>query len=189
MPELESLIIPLLIFLARIFDVSIGTVRMIMVISGHRIASAALGFIEVLIWVLAVGGAVKHLDNPLALLAFAGGFATGTLVGMAVEQRLAIGFRVVRVINPKPGVDLAGAIRSKGFMATRIDGRGRDGPVEIVFLTVRRRVVRELLESVAKITPDAFVSVERAEKVTGFTPIIGVKNERFPWGRFGQLRK
>lgn len=189
MPELEGLIVPLLIFVARILDVSIGTVRMIMVIAGHRIVSAALGFIEVLIWALAAGGVVKHLDNPLALLAFAGGFATGTLIGMAVEQRLAIGYRVVRVINPKPGIDLAGAIRSKGFVATRIDGRGRDGPVEIVFLTVRRRVVRELLDAVGEITPEAFVSVERAEKVTGFTPIIGVKNDRFPWGRFGQLRK
>lgn len=73
---------------------------MIMVIAGHRVASAALGFVEVLIWVLAVGGVVEHLSNPAAVLAFAGGFSVGTLVGMTIEQRIAIGFRVVRVINP-----------------------------------------------------------------------------------------
>jgi uncharacterized protein YebE (UPF0316 family) len=127
MLELTDWLIPLLIFVARIFDVSIGTVRMIMVISGHRMASAALGFVEVLIWVLAVGGAVEHLSNPIAVLAFAGGFAAGTLVGMTIENRLAIGFRVVRVINPKPGLDLAGALREQGYTATRLDGHDRDG--------------------------------------------------------------
>lgn len=182
-------LIPLLIFVARIFDVSIGTVRMIMVISGHRVASAALGFVEVLIWVLAVGGAVEHLSNPVAVLAFAGGFATGTLVGMTIEKRLAIGFRVVRVINAKPGLDLADSLRERGYTATRIDGRDRDGPVEIVFVTVRRRAVPELLDRIAEVTPSAFLSVERAERVSGYVQLVGNRAERFPWGRFGQLRK
>jgi uncharacterized protein YebE (UPF0316 family) len=189
MLELTDWLIPLLIFIARIFDISIGTVRMIMVISGHRIASAALGFIEVLIWVLAVGGAVEHLSNPIAVFAFASGFAAGTLVGMAIENRLAIGFRIIRVINPKPGLDLAGALREHGFTATRLDGHDRDGPVEIVFVTVRRKAVPELLDRIAEVTPSAFLSVERAERVTGFVPLAGNRADRFPWGRFGQLRK
>ncbi len=189
MPELSDLLIPALIFIARIFDVSIGTVRMLMVISGHRLASAALGFAEVLIWVLAVGGAVKHLDNPIAVIAFAGGFATGTLVGMTIEQRLAIGYRVVRVINPKPGLDLAGSLRDQGYTATRIDGHDRDGPAEIVFIPVRRKSVPDLLEQIAAVNPDAFLSVERAERVSGFIPLAGNRADRFPWGRFGQLRK
>ncbi len=189
MLELTDWLIPLLIFVARIFDVSIGTVRMIMVITGQRIASAGLGFIEVLIWVLAVGSAVEHLSNPVAVLAFAGGFATGTLVGMTIENRLAIGFRVIRVINPKPELDLAGALRGQGYTATRIDGHDRDGPVEIVFITIRRKTVAELLNRIAEVTPNAILSVERAERVSGFIPIAGNRADRFPWGRFGQLRK
>jgi uncharacterized protein YebE (UPF0316 family) len=189
MTEHAVWLVPLLIFAARICDVSIGTLRMMMVISGHRVLSALLGFAEVLIWVLAVGGAVKHLDNPLAVLAFAGGFAAGTIVGMSVERRLAIGYRVVRVISSKRDIDLAGALRARGYTATRIDGHGRDGPVEIVFLSVRRRVVPALLEAVGAIAPEAFVTVERAERVSGLGPHSTEKVERVPWRRFSQIRK
>jgi len=189
MLEMSGWVLPLLIFTARIFDVSIGTVRMIMVISGHRFASAGLGFVEVMIWVLAVGGAVEHLHNPAAVIAFGGGYAVGTLVGMTIENRLAIGYRVVRVINPRLGLDLAGSLREQGYTATRLDGHDRDGPVEIVFLPVRRRSVPTLLDRIAAITPDAFLSVERAERVSGFVPLAGNRADRFPWGRFGQLRK
>ncbi|USN99224.1 MAG: DUF2179 domain-containing protein [Phycisphaeraceae bacterium] len=189
MSEHAAWLIPLLIFSARICDVSIGTVRMIMVISGHRLISAGLGFIEVLIWVLAVGGTVGNLDNPVAVLAFAAGYSTGTLVGMTIEKRLAIGFRVVRVINPDPARELAGALREKGYTATRLDGHDRNGPAEIVFVPVRRRQVPGLLDQISGITPDAFLSVERAERVSGFVPIAGNRVDRFPWGRFGQMRK
>lgn len=187
---MQEWLIPLLIFSARIFDVSLGTIRMIMVISGHRVASAVLGFIEVLIWVLAVGGAVKHLDNPAAVLAFAGGFATGTLVGMTIENRLAIGFRVIRVINPVHELDLAGTLREQGYTATRLDGHGRGGPVEIVFLAVRRRAVPSLLEAIGKIAPDAFLSVERAERVSGLVASDSEQRQILRWrGAFNQLRK
>lgn len=165
--------IPLLIFAARICDVSIGTVRMIMVISGHRLASALLGFFEVSIWVLAVGGAVKHLDNPLAILAFAGGFAAGTLVGMSVERKLALGFRVIRVINPRPDAGLAAALREHGHAATRVEGEDKAGPVEIVFLTVRRKIVPGLLAKIGELAPEAYVSIERAERVAGGVGFAG----------------
>ena len=189
MPDIADWMIPLLVFAARICDVSIGTVRMIMVISGHRLASAVLGFLEVLIWVLAVGGVVGNLSDPFTVLAFAGGFATGTLVGMTIENRLAIGFRVVRVINQAPELGLAGVLRESGYTATRIDGHDRTGPAEIVFIPVRRRNVPALLERVAQVAPEAFLSVERAERVSGFVPVAGTRIDRSPWGRFGQLRK
>lgn len=189
MPDIPDWFIPILIFLARICDVSIGTFRMLMVISGKRLASAALGFVEVLIWVLAVGGAVKHLDNPVAILAFAGGYASGTLIGMTVENKLAFGYRLVRAINPVSSTPLTANLREKGYAATRIDGTGRDGPVEVVFIAIRRRHVPELMEAIAQTAPDAFITIERAERVTGHVPIVGSRAERSPWGRFGQLRK
>lgn len=189
MPDFPDWILPLIIFGARICDVSIGTVRMIMVISGNRLASAGLGFLEVLIWVLAVGGVVGNIDNPITVLAFAGGYSVGTLIGMTIENQIAIGYRVVRVINPEPDKGLAGLLRDHGYTATRIDGHDRTGPAEIVFIPVKRRHVPTLLTRIGEIAPDAFLSVERAERVTGFVPLAGNRNDRFPWGRFGQLRK
>lgn len=194
MPEWPILI---LIFCARLLDVPIGTVRMIMVMNGHRYVSALLGFFEVIIWMIAVGKAIQYIDSVVALVAYGGGFALGTLIGMEVEQRLAIGWRVIRVINPRPELLLAERLRSGGLNPTRVDGRGgtnsgggggSDGPVEMVFLAIKRKAVPDVMEKVARIAPDAFVSVERAEKVSGFTGISSVRGADKPW-RFGMLRK
>lgn len=191
MPEWHVL---LLIFCARLLDVPIGTVRMIMVMNGHRYVSAALGFFEVIIWMIAVGKAIQYIDSVVALVAYGGGFALGTLLGMEIEQRLAIGWRVIRVINPRPELLLAERLRRQGYHATRIDGHGggggfsREGPVEIVFLAVKRKIVPGVMDKIARVAPDAIVSVERAEKVSGFSGIASVRAADKPW-RFGQLRK
>lgn len=191
MPEWHVL---LLIFGARLLDVPIGTVRMLMVLSGYRLVSACLGFFEVIVWVIAVGKAIEHLDSVAALVAYGAGFATGTLLGMHIEQKLAIGWRVIRIINPRPELTLADRLRRHGLNATRVDGHGgggglgREGPVEMVFLAVKRRIVPDVMEKVASIAPDAFVSVERAERVSGFTHLSSVRAENKPW-RVGQLRK
>ncbi|MCW5756484.1 MAG: DUF2179 domain-containing protein [Phycisphaeraceae bacterium] len=191
MPEWPVL---LLIFGARLLDVPIGTVRMLMVMSGYRLVSACLGFFEVIVWVIAVGKAIQYLDSIAALVAYGAGFAAGTLLGMHIEQKLAIGWRVIRVINPRPELTLAERLRRQGLHATRVDGHGggggagREGPIEMVFMAVKRRMVPEVMGKIAGIAPDAFVSVERAEKVSGFTSIASVRAANKPW-RFGQLRK
>lgn len=181
-----------LIFCARLLDVPIGTVRMMMVIAGHRYASALLGFFEVIIWVIAVGKAIAYLDSVVALMAYGAGFAVGTLVGMEIEQRLAIGWRVIRVINPKPELLLADKLRAQGVSATSVDGQGGSngdkGPVEMVFLAVKRKAVPHVMDKIAGVAPEAFVSVERAEKVSGFTQVASVRTGNRPW-RFGMLRK
>ncbi|MFG0284549.1 MAG: DUF2179 domain-containing protein [Phycisphaerales bacterium JB039] len=173
--------IPILIFLARICDVSIGTVRTILVLGGYRISSALLGAVEVCIWVLAVGGAIRYLPNPWALLGYAGGFATGVLVGMTIEEKLALGYRMVRIITPrkwKGDADesfvtedtphpegLAAALRGHGFRAMRIEGEGPDGgPVWIIFCAVARRRLNQLQEVVAEAAPGAYFTVERLER-------------------------
>lgn len=181
-----------LIFAARLLDVPIGTVRMMMVMAGHKYVSAMLGFFEVIIWVIAVGKAIAYLDSVVALIAYGAGFAVGTLVGMSIEQRLAIGWRVIRVINPRPELLLADTLRANGLSATRVDGvggsNGGQGPVEMVFLAVRRKIVPDVMSKIAMVAPEAFVSVERAEKVSGFTQVASVRGADKPW-RFGMLRK
>lgn len=155
--------IPVLIFLARIADVSIGTIRMIFVIAGWRLRAAGLGFFEVLIWALAVGGLVQSITNPVLLLAYAGGFAAGNLVGMLIESKLALGYRVVQVINREPNNELPGFLRDNGYRVTRVMGEGKDGPIELCFAVVRRRVLPEILRLIEQHTPDAIVTIERAE--------------------------
>ncbi len=168
-PETEAMAwyIPLLIFMARICDVSIGTVRTMLVIAGHRFVSAALGFLEVIIWVLAVGGALAYLTNPLALFGYAGGFATGVLVGMSIEERLALGYRMVRIISTRSELDISTTLRERGFRVTRVDGRGRSGPVEVAFLVVRRKRMSEVMNAIAEINPEAFITIERVDRPSG----------------------
>lgn len=140
---------------------------MILVVGGSRWIAAALGFVEVAVWALALGGVVAYLSNPLALIGYAGGFAAGTIVGLMIEDRLAIGFRAVRVVNRDREVQLASALRARDFRVTQLEGHGRDGPVEVLLIVMRRRRLREALEVIAAVAPSAFVTIERAERPAG----------------------
>ncbi len=181
--------IPILIFLARICDVSIGTVRTMIIISGHKLIAAVLGFIEVVIWVFAVGGALRYLPEPLAVIGYAGGFAVGTLVGMLIEQRLALGYRVVRVISPKTTEALTASLRARGHRVTLVDGQGEAGPVEIAFMVVRRRAVPRLLTEVREAAPSSYVTVEPVERPLVNGPLSDTGFSVRPWRRLGLLRK
>jgi len=155
--------IPILIFFARIADVSIGTIRMIFVIAGWRFRAAALGFVEVVIWALAIGGLVQSIANPILLLAYAGGFSAGNLVGMYIESRLALGTRVVQVINRDTSGDLPTRLREQGFRVTTVSGKGRDGPVELAYAVVKRRALPEMMALIDEMAPKAIVTIERAD--------------------------
>lgn len=181
--------VPFLIFLARVGDVSIGTVRTILVISGRPYVSAALGFVEVVIWVLAVGGVISNLTNPFALLGYAGGFATGVVVGMTIENRIALGHRIVRVISANMAINLSQQLRDAGYRVTRLEGSGRSGPVEFAFMVVRRRELPSLRKVLAAIDPACYVSVGHADR-----PSMGAlgENGRFSkrfWPRGTSMRK
>lgn len=180
--------IPLLIFGARLLDVPLGTVRMIILVQGHRYAAASLGFFEVIIWALAVGGVIHYLNNPFAVIAYGGGFAAGTLVGMMIEDRLAIGYRTIRVFNAKPEVKLSERLRELGHRVTTVPGDGRDGPVEIAFMVVRRRKVREIYQAVKEIAPGAFTTIERCDRPNG-GGLTEIGMQRRLWGKMSLVRK
>ncbi len=158
--------IPVLIFSARIVDVSLGTVRMLFTLSGWRWVAAGLGFLEVVVWAMAVGGLIHFITHPVALLSYASGFATGTLTGMMIEEKLAVGIRLVRVINPDLSKDVSSDLRSHGYRVTRVEGTGQQGPVEIAFVVVKRKSLAQLLEETERLAPEAFVTVERAESAS-----------------------
>lgn len=184
--------IPVLIFCARICDVSINTCRTMLVISGHRGLAIFLGFFEVMIWVIAAKFALEHLLNPFALIAYAGGFCTGVYVGMWLEQWIAMGFRMVQVISPTTDAAISDALREHGYHVTRVEGTGRGGPVEVAYSVIRRKQLPEFRATVAKIAPKAFMTVERVDTVSGGGGIINNDSPRFSiraWERLGLVRK
>lgn len=148
-----------LIFCARVADVSMGTIRTIYVIRGQRSAAWWIGFFEVLIWVVAVSRVINDLDRPVYAVAYALGFATGNFVGVTIEQRLAMGNRVVRVFS-RQGDAIASAIREAGYGATVFDGRGKDGPVELVYIEVPRREVKRVAAMVRQVDPSCFYVID-----------------------------
>ncbi len=183
--------LPLVIFFARIVDVSLGTIRMLFVISGAEAIAAVLGFAEVIVWVVAVGKAIQNLDDPAALIAYAGGFATGTLVGMRIERVLALGFRTVSIVNRSPGErSVCTALHEIGYAVTRIDGSTPHGPVELGYVVLRRRFVRRLLDEVQRIAPGCAVAVERADHAFDMAAAAGRGRQRWFMGiGSGLLRK
>jgi uncharacterized protein YebE (UPF0316 family) len=153
-------ILPMLIYCARVLDVSLGTMRIITLSRGLRRVAPFLGFVEMLIWLMAIRQIFNNLNNPACYLAYAAGFASGIYTGMWIEHKVAIGLRVVRVITRYDAGDLIDNLREKGFGVTAIDGEGNTGSVKIVFLVVKRKDVAMVKDMIMQFNPRAFYSVE-----------------------------
>lgn len=150
----------LAVFLARVLDVSLGTVRTIAVVRGYASLSAVIGFIETLIWLAAAGQVLKDLDRWYLAVAYAGGFAAGNMVGIWLESRLALGHVVVQAVSENPDVSVASQLREQGYAITELRGTGDDRrPVEISLTVESRRELPELLATVSAVDPAAFCSV------------------------------
>lgn len=160
----------LLIFLLRVVDVSMATVRLIHIVRGRRLVAAVIGFVEVLIWLFAVGHALQHLDSLLHIVGYAGGFGAGTYVGIWLEGHFGLGTSVVRAVSPaaeSTDLGLGNQLRGAGYAVTEVEGRGRDGPVVIFNTVVPRREVAGVLKLIRQTDPDAFVTVEEVRSALG----------------------
>jgi uncharacterized protein YebE (UPF0316 family) len=157
----------LLIFALRIVDVSLDTMRVIFAIRGRRDLAAVLGFCMALVWIFAVGNAVKHVDSILHILGYAGGYATGTFVGITIERMVAYGVAMVRVISAHGGVEIAQALRDRGYGVTEVAGYGREGRVEVLFAAVNRSHLDDVMEIVNKWDEGAFVTIEEPKDIRG----------------------
>ncbi len=156
---------PLIIFLLRICDVSLATVRMLLMVRGARLLVPLLGFVEVLVWIFAVGSVVSNLDSPLLMVGYAAGFAAGTSVGLWIEERMALGLATVRTMVRERGAAVAAALREEGYGVTELVGQGREGPVEVLYSVHRRRRVKRALEVIEAMAPASFVVVDEPRAV------------------------
>jgi uncharacterized protein YebE (UPF0316 family) len=153
-------ILPLLIFVARMCDVTLGTLRNVFISKGLRRVVPIIGFFEVLIWLISIRQIMRYLDNPMCYVGFAGGFSMGTYVGLLVERKLALGKQVLRIITEKDSRSLVHSLRENNFGVTVIDGHGAKGPVKIIFTVVKRTDVETVLKLIQQHNPQAFYSIE-----------------------------
>lgn len=153
-------LLPLLVFLARIIDVSIGTLRIIFVSRSLKGWAAVLGFFESLIWVVAISQVMQNLTNVWTYIAFALGFATGNYVGVLIEERIALGSLIVRIITRKDATALAEHLWKAGYGVTNLHAQGETGPVQLIFTVCRRRNLGEVLRMVKRFNPRAFYTIE-----------------------------
>ena len=180
---------PVIIFCLRICDVSLDTMRVLFTVRGQRLVAGVLGFFQALIWIVAVGNAIKHLDSIWHVLAYAAGFGTGTLVGITIERALAYGLATVRIVSSHGGVEIADALRARGYGVTEMPGYGRDGSVEIVNSVVQRQHLSDIIAIVEQYDPNAFVTAEQPHILRGGS-IAGRTRMNIPWvsERFGRQR-
>ena len=169
------LILPLLIFFARIVDVSVGTIRIIMVSKGYKYLAPILGFIEVLVWIIAMGKIMQNLDRWYYYLFYAAGFATGNFIGIILEEKIALGFVGVRIITKKPADQLIKKMKESGYGITIIPAEGATGLVHVLFTTVKRTKLKFLVEMIKEFNPYAFYTIEDIKKVSeGYKPVDSI---------------
>jgi uncharacterized protein YebE (UPF0316 family) len=178
-------ILPLLIFLARIFDVSINTIRIIYVLGGRRLTATILGFFESFIWLMAIRQIFEHLNNWVSYIAYPAGFATGILVGMIIEERIAYGKVIVRIITRKDIEVLRNYLIGSGYRFTVVPGSGAEGPESVVFTVLERQELDKLLLNLKEILPTAFYTVERVNRAAESGAVV---QESTRWRIGGWLR-
>ncbi|HMB44260.1 MAG TPA: DUF2179 domain-containing protein [Candidatus Methanoperedens sp.] len=175
------IVMPLLIFLARICDVSIGTLRIIFVSKGKRNIAPILGFFEVLIWITAISKIMENLDNYINFVAYAAGFATGNFVGMIIEEKLAMGILMIRIFAYERGNELVQTLNARGFGATVVEAHGARENIDLIYSIVKRNELANVLDVISLINPKAFYTIEDVKAVNEgiFTP--NKPNSIFPF--------
>lgn len=178
-------ILPLLIFAARLLDVSLGTLRIIFVSHGLKYIAPLVGFVEINVWLLAIGQIMQNLDNIACSLAYAGGFALGAFIGMLIEEKLSIGMVMVRIICKHDSSELIRSLKDSEYGVTTHDAEGINGPVKIIFAVIRREDLQGILNKIHTIHPHAFYSVEDVRSV-GEAMFPYHRHRLFQWHRKGK---
>lgn len=169
------LLLPLLIAMARVVDVSIGTMKIILISRGNKLLAPILGFFEVLVWLLAVTQIFQNLNNWVCFFGYAFGFATGSYVGIKMEEKLALGVQLIRIVTRKDASDLVKALREKGFGVTVVRAQGSSGEVGILYSVINRKSITNFVEIIKKYNPKAFYTFEDIRFVS--QPVFDTPNK------------
>ncbi|TFV93508.1 DUF2179 domain-containing protein [Algoriphagus kandeliae] len=159
-------IMPALIFVARVGDVSINTLRIMFMMNGKKNIAPILGFFEALIWLLAIGQIFQNINNPISYIAYAAGFGMGTYVGMRFDEKLALGRVLVRVITPKPLPELVEYMKEKDYRFTSVGAEGRYGKVNLLFTVMKRDTLQTFIDKVKSLDEKAFYTIESVKRIS-----------------------
>ena len=159
------IIIPFLIFFARILDVTLQTIRIMFLARGQKVLAPLLGFFEVLIWLLAIRQIMQNLDNVFCYIAYASGFAMGNWIGLYLEEKLAYGTVILRLITHHDANELVQSLRRKGFGVTKMDALGSQGAVNVIYTILKRQDLQRVIHTINQFNPKAFYSIEDTRMV------------------------
>ncbi len=184
-------VLPLLIALARVMDVTVGTIRLIFVSRGYKYLAPLLGFVEVIIWLLAIGQIMQQLDNVMSYIGYGAGFALGNYIGILMVEKMSIGTVVIRIIPKKDTADLIAHLREANYGVTAVDAAGKSGPVQMLFSIVKKKDLADALTIINQHNPQAFYTIEEVQRVNEGYFRATQKKSFLAGGLFniGQLRK
>ncbi|MFN4234671.1 MAG: DUF2179 domain-containing protein [Bacteroidia bacterium] len=169
-------IFPILIFIARICDVSLAMLRTVLASKGYKNIVPFIGFFEVLIWLAAIGQIMNNLNNWVCYIAWAGGYATGSYIGLFIEEKIALGIQVIRIITNQESELLIKELKNNNFGLTILDAQGSRGAVKLIFTVVPRKSVKNVIEIIQKTTPNSFYSIEDVRNASQLNYIDSRKN-------------
>lgn len=151
----------LFVFVARLTDVSLSTIRFMMMVRGKRLAASVLGLFEILVWIIALGRVLQGLDNPIKIALYSLGFASGIYVGQYLEEKMAVGVTSLQIIPHRQEAtgEMVAALRAMGSGVTVLTGEGRSGPRQVLLVTVQRKSLKTVLKETRQHDPDAFITV------------------------------
>jgi len=171
-PVFDYVLLPLLIFIARIIDVTIGTIRIVMVSKGQKFWAPLLGFFEMLIWLIAISRIFENLDNWVCYFAFAAGFGAGNFIGLRIEEKLAMGIVKIQIITSTNAKLLIDNLKKAGYGITHHDAKGASEDVSIIYSIIKRTQLPSVIDTIKTSNPNAFYSIEDVRTVSnGVFPV------------------
>ncbi|MCD6576665.1 MAG: DUF2179 domain-containing protein [Anaerolineaceae bacterium] len=153
------------IFILRVLNMTIDTIRMLMVVRGMRTVTWILGVLQTALFIIVFGSVINDMNNLLNIAAYSVGFGTGNVIGMMLEKRLAIGYTNITIISSLRGQEIAEKLRTSGHAVTEIPARGKDGTVEILECSVQRKLAQEVQNIALEIDPKVFITSRDIQRV------------------------
>lgn len=165
---LHPVLLTLVIFLARIVDVGLGTIRIMFVNRNMKNIAAVLGFLEIMVWISVTAQVLSQSNSWLHYISYAGGFAMGNYVGIWIEEQLRIGHQLFRIITHKNSEPLIASLQAEGLRVTHVDGQGGKGPIKIILMVIKRKEGPKLIKLIEDFDPEAFYSIEDIKHVAEY---------------------
>ncbi|MGQ8335096.1 DUF2179 domain-containing protein [Sunxiuqinia sp. A32] len=178
------IVLPLLIFFARISDVTVGTLRIVMVSKGQKAIAPLLGFFEVIIWLITMSKIIQNIDNWVAYVAYGAGFATGNYIGLIIEEKLAVGIVQLQIITRKSADNLIAKLKASGYGITYHNAQGATSEeVAVIYSIIKRNEIQKVIEIIRTYNPNAFYSIEDVKFINKGMPGLAKPNSRWRKGK------